>query len=237
MVSMPFHQIMRSTCPVFAILIYRIRYKRTYSTKTYLSLIPIVLGVGLATYGDYYFTRIGFILTLLGVILAAVKACANPPVHIAITDKLQTVVSNRIMTGPLALSPLEILFRMSPLAFLEAFLYSYLSGELSAFTASLKTQELTPTITLPLPTLNLALALAGNGLLAFVLNISSFSTNKNAGALTMTVCGNVKQSLTVLLGILIFGVRVSGLNGLGMLITLAGAGWYSVVELSSRSKM
>ena len=141
------------------------------------------------------------------------------------------------MTGPLALSPLEILFRMSPLAFLQAFLYSYLSGELSAFTASLKTQELTPTIILPLPTLNLALALAGNGLLAFVLNISSFSTNKNAGALTMTVCGNVKQSLTVLLGILIFGVRVSGLNGLGMLITLAGAGWYSVVELSSRSKM
>lgn len=74
---MPFHQIMRSTCPVFAILIYRIRYKRTYSTKTYLSLIPIVLGVGLATYGDYYFTRIGFILTLLGVVLAAVKVRAN----------------------------------------------------------------------------------------------------------------------------------------------------------------
>jgi hypothetical protein len=26
------------------------------------------------------------------------------------------------------------------------------------------------------------------------------------------------------------------LNGFGMLITLAGAGWYSVVELSNRSK-
>jgi hypothetical protein len=237
MVSMPFHQIMRSTCPVFAILIYRIRYKRTYSTKTYLSLIPIVLGVGLATYGDYYFTRIGFLLTLLGVILAAVKVCANPPpFKTIVTDKLQTVVSNRIMTGPLALSPLEILFRMSPLAFIQAFLYSYLSGELSAFIASLKTQELTTSIILPLPSRNLALALAGNGVLAFVLNISSFSTNKNAGALTITVCGNVKQSLTVLLGILIFGVKVSALNGFGMLITLAGAGWYSVVELSNRSK-
>ncbi len=73
LVSIPFHQIMRSTCPVFAVLIYRLRYKRSYATKTYLSLVPVVFGVGLATYGDYYFTRIGFILTLLGVILAAVK--------------------------------------------------------------------------------------------------------------------------------------------------------------------
>lgn len=73
MVSMPFHQIMRSTTPIFTLLIYRFRFGRSYSTKVYLSLIPIVLGVGLATYGDYYFSTIGFVLTLLGVILAAVK--------------------------------------------------------------------------------------------------------------------------------------------------------------------
>ena len=73
MVSIPFHQIMRSTCPVFAVLIYRFRYKRTYSSETYMSLIPVVLGVGLATYGDYYFTTVGFMLTLLGVILAVIK--------------------------------------------------------------------------------------------------------------------------------------------------------------------
>ena len=72
-VSIPFHQIMRSTCPVFAVLIYRVRYHRAYSTNTYLSLIPVVAGVGLATYGDYYFTLAGFSLTLLGVVLAAVK--------------------------------------------------------------------------------------------------------------------------------------------------------------------
>ena len=73
MVSIPFHQIMRSTCPVFAVIIYRLRYKRIYANETYLSLIPVVLGVGLATYGDYYFTTAGFVLTLLGVILAVIK--------------------------------------------------------------------------------------------------------------------------------------------------------------------
>ncbi|KAE8448455.1 hypothetical protein EG329_009520 [Mollisiaceae sp. DMI_Dod_QoI] len=234
MVSMPFHQIMRSTTPIFTILIYRIRFNRAYSTKVYLSLIPIVLGVGLATYGDYYFTTIGFVLTLLGVMLAAVK----------------TVVTNRIMTGPLALSPLEILFRMSPLAFIQALTYSYLSGELSSFSecltataislppipSSLATTISASTSHLPLPTWNLMLALLGNGLLAFILNISSFSTNKNTGALTMTVCGNVKQCLTILLGIMVFGVKVSLLNGVGMGVTLAGAAWYSFVELRGRGK-
>ncbi|KAF4631336.1 hypothetical protein G7Y89_g6793 [Cudoniella acicularis] len=196
---------MRSTTPIFTILIYRIRFNRSYSTKVYISLIPIVLGVGLATYGDYYFTVIGFILTLLGVVLAAVK----------------TVVTNRIMTGPLALSPLEILFRMSPLAFIQALTYSHLTGELSSFcdclTSSFFRESLIITTSstavlsiiphLPLPSYQLTLALLGNGLLAFVLNISSFATNKNAGALTITVCGNVKQCLTILLGIVIFGVK------------------------------
>jgi len=140
------------------------------------------------------------------------------------------------MTGPLALSPLEILFRMSPLAFVQALLYSHLTGEPSAFNISLTSRSLPTSITLPLPSWTLTLALAGNGILAFVLNVSSFSANKNTGALTMTVCGNVKQCLTVLLGIVIFGVRVSLLNGVGMLVTLGGAAWYSVVELSSRSE-
>jgi Triose-phosphate Transporter family len=77
MVSIPFHQIMRSTCPVFAVLIYRFRYNRTYSGNTYLSLVPVVIGVALATYGDYYFTSAGFCLTLLGVVLAAVKVSTS----------------------------------------------------------------------------------------------------------------------------------------------------------------
>jgi 1,4-dihydroxy-2-naphthoate octaprenyltransferase len=54
-------------------MICRFRYNRAYPIDTYLSLIPIILGVALATYGDYYFTPTGFFLTLLGVILAAIK--------------------------------------------------------------------------------------------------------------------------------------------------------------------
>lgn len=147
------------------------------------------------------------------------------------------------MTGPLALSPLETLYRMSPLAFLQALLYSAITGEISSFKQHLTIPlvDIIPLRALEylpiyLPAHSLAFALLGNGLIAFLLNISSFSTNKTTSALTMTVCGNVKQCLTIVLGIVIFGVQVGVWNGLGMLITLAGAAWYSVIELGTRRK-
>ncbi|CAK7233172.1 hypothetical protein SCUCBS95973_008504 [Sporothrix curviconia] len=223
MVSVPFHQIMRSTTPVITVAAYRLLFGRTYSTETYLSLIPIVVGVGMVTYGDYYFTLAGFVLTLLGVVLAVAK----------------TIATNRIMTGSLKLSPMETLMRMSPLAFVQALFISWVTGELSgaagtaAATATAVAARdaagagLSPT--------GMLLALVGNGVLAFALNVSSFTANKAAGALTMTVCGNVKQCLTVLLGIVFFNVTIGPFNGLGMVVSLAGAAWYSMVELRSKS--
>jgi len=209
MVSVPFHQIMRSTSPIFTVLIYRLRYSQTYSARTYISLVPITLGVGLATYGDYCFTITGFNLTLLGVVLSSIK----------------TIVSNQLMTGSLALPALEILLRMSPLAAIQSLAYATGTGEASAFLVWVADGHLMPTY---------GLALASNGVLAFLLNVSSFHTNKIAGALTMTVCANLKQCFTVFLGIILFDVHVGVLNGVGMMITLAGAGMYSKVELDSR---
>ncbi|KAG9654027.1 TPT-domain-containing protein, partial [Aureobasidium melanogenum] len=207
MVSVPFHQIARSTCPVATILIYRWFYGRSYAKATYLALIPIVLGVGLSTYGDYYFSLMGASLTFLGVFLAAIK----------------TVATNRLLTGSLKLPALELLLRMSPLAAVQSLVYAYCTGEVANFGKFASEGGLTSSV---------ILALLGNGILAFMLNVTSFQTNKLAGALTLSVCGNLKQCLTILLGIVLFNVRVGPENGAGMLVTLLGAAWYSKVELS-----
>ncbi|KIH87776.1 hypothetical protein SPBR_05099 [Sporothrix brasiliensis 5110] len=234
MVSVPFHQIMRSTTPVITVAAYRVFFGRAYSTETYLSLVPIVLGVGMTTYGEYYFTLAGFLLTLLGVVLAVAK----------------TIATNRIMTGSLKLSPMETLLRLSPLAFFQALLIAWASGELSgamAGAAGAAAAASSPAGSAAVAArvvaravgdspASMALALLGNGVLAFALNVSSFTANKAAGALTMTVCGNVKQCLTVLLGIVFFNVTIGLTNGMGMLVSLAGAAWYSFVELQSKTK-
>ena len=129
------------------------------------------------------------------------------------------------MTGSLALPPLEFVMRMSPLAALQAFACAAATGEIGGF-RDLIDISLPPAIA----------SLTGNGFLAFLLNVSSFQTNKLAGALTMTVCGNLKQCLTVLIGIFLFNVTVDLLNGAGMAVTMIGAGIYSKAELDNKRK-
>lgn len=170
-----------------------------------------MVGVGLACYGDIYFTPLGFLLTLLGAFLAALK----------------TVVTNRIQTSGLKLSPLELLYRMSPLALAQTLLYAYFTGELSrletfAAAGNLGRREVA--------------VLLVNGAIAFGLNVVSFAANRKTGALTMTVAGNVKQILTIVLSVVFWGLKVTRLNMAGIAVTLAGGAWYAVVELDVKKK-
>lgn len=79
LVSLAFFQIIRTTVPLFTVAIYRLYYARSYSTATYLSLIPIVAGAGLTTMGEYHYSTTGLLVTCLGVALAALKVCLRSP--------------------------------------------------------------------------------------------------------------------------------------------------------------
>jgi len=149
--------------PVFTIAISIVFLSKRYSFMTYLSLLPLLLGVYMATVGDYSYTPIGFFLTVLGTVLAATK----------------TVVTNRIQIGRLQLHPLDLLLRMSPLAFVQTVIFSWMKGELDEVVSFCKTEM----------SLKLVLALLVNGIIAFFLNYVSFTANKKTSALTMTVAG------------------------------------------------
>ncbi|KAH9904397.1 triose-phosphate transporter family-domain-containing protein [Xylariomycetidae sp. FL2044] len=218
-VSVPFHQVVRATTPLFTTLLFRGLYGRTFSRATCLSLVPVVLGVSLATHGELSWTDVGFVLTLLGVLLAALK----------------TIMTNRFMTGTLALSFWEVLLWMSPLAFIQSILYALVTGELSEFAAFVR-GELPSSAGAAMSLWQFIPIVAGNGALAFALNVSSFSTNRVVGALTMTVCANVKQCLTIILGGLLFETQLSALNIWGVVVTLAGGAVYSYVELDTKRR-
>lgn len=51
---------------------------------TYISLIPIVVGAGMCTAGDYHYTLPGLILTIGGVVLAALKVRPFPETPLSI---------------------------------------------------------------------------------------------------------------------------------------------------------
>ena len=41
---------------------------------------------------------------------------------------------------------------------------------------------------------------------------------------------NVKQVLSIILAVVIFNLSISGMNALGILLTLVGGAWYATVE-------
>ena len=210
MVNLPFHQVVRATTPAFTVGIYHLAFSFTYNNATFLSLIPVIVGVILTTYGDYSWTKPGLLLTWFGAFLAALK----------------TVITNRMQTSGLHLSALELLYRMSPLAFLQSMVLSlYYQNEL---------EGLLPLLVDAPTTFKMLMLFTVNGALAFALNYTSFIANRKAGALTMTVAANVKQILTVLLAITFWGLQVGYLNVAGIIMTLAGGIWYSMVEIRGR---
>ena len=123
---------------------------------------------------------------------------------------------------------------MSPLAAGQSLIFAVFAGELPTFSQTMSERSHNASF-FPV-VLTIALIL-GNGLLAFVLNVASFQTNKMAGALTVTVAGNLKQACTLALGIIVFGdFSINVLNGLGISLVLVGCAFFSKAELDSKVK-
>ncbi|KAI1300997.1 UAA transporter [Mortierella claussenii] len=210
-VSVAFHQVVRAMTPVFTIAISVAFLSKRYSSMTYLSLLPLLLGVYMATVGDYSYTAMGFFLTVLGTVLAATK----------------TVVTNRIQVGRLQLHPLDLLLRMSPLAFVQTVIFSWMKGELDMVVNFCQSDRMS---------YKLVMALLVNGVIAFFLNYVSFTANKKTSALTMTVAANVKQVLSIVVAVTVFNTTIGFLNGLGIIMTLIGGACYSYVDLKEKSQ-
>ncbi|KAL8753112.1 MAG: hypothetical protein Q9199_005283 [Rusavskia elegans] len=206
MVTVPFHQTVRALTPVFTVAIYRGVFHGIYGTDTYISLVPVIMGVMLASYGDLNATVLGFVMTMLGTILAAVK----------------TVTTNRLQTAGLRLGALELLYRMSPIACIQSLAVAYICGEFDGFDVSAFDGRS-------------FLILLVNGVIAFGLNVASFEANKRSGALTMTIAANIKQVLTVVLSVALWHIPVGAMNACGIALTVLGGAWYGRVEVVGKT--
>jgi len=83
---------------------------------------------------------------------------------------------------------------------------------------------------------NVGRLLIVNGMLAFAQNISSFHTNMVAGAVTLTICANVKHLMTILLAVATFHTELGLINGVGISIALGGSAWYSGIKLIEKQQ-
>ncbi|KAJ3335915.1 UAA transporter [Gonapodya sp. JEL0774] len=176
------------------------------SRQRFIAITPTLIGVALATYGDYYATAWGLFLTLLGVVLSAFKG----------------VATNQVLVGPLKLHPLDLLLKMSPLSFMQCAFCAVMAGEYQEYKAEFNWTRFAIVV------------MVGNSAVAFAMNYVSFTANKLTSAVTMGVAANVKQALSIVLSVWLFNLAVNGTNIIGILITLAGGAWYTQVEYTER---
>ncbi len=151
-------------------------------------LCKIVTDSKCRTYGDYYFTPLGFLLTLFGTFLAALKTIYTNILQSSPSVSDQPTAPSSFFTQlfiptRLNLHPLDLLTRMSPLAFVQCVLYAYYSGEFAHMRTAVAHSGAT------LSGWWYLLLLVGNGCIAFGLNVVSFTANGKVGALNMTVAG------------------------------------------------
>lgn len=245
LVSVPFHQIIRSTCPLFTLVLSFWLLSKRPQAASILALVPVVAGAALSCLGEMSFTSTGFLLTVLGTLLAAVKTVTTnllqggrakgasvtangpEPEQAGNTTRLQ----RKIKQNAFRFTALQLLEVMSPLACVQCLLVSYMTGEL---------QQAIHRLVRPAGGLNtpvqwsLLFLLAGNGFIAFLLNVVSFNTNRVAGPLTMTVVGNFKQVVTILLAVQLYHLHVALINAVGIFVALAGTAWYGALEIRAK---
>ena len=235
--SLSVHQLLRAISPAITALLLRVFCQKQYTWSSYASLILVVFGVALATTTPSQSTHMsstpgnvsGILLTLLGALLASCKPIA--------AAALQKCKSPQGEGGKgLNLSAMQLLHYISPLALLQSILYAWVAGELSHLASSppFASHLETRTGENEKSTLNASFAIfiMLNGLVALGLNIASFEANRRVGALGITIAGNVKQVLVLVLDVVVNG---KGDNWtwrmwIGVLGTVVGSCWFVVEE-------
>ncbi|MBN3287287.1 S35E3 protein, partial [Polyodon spathula] len=195
------------TTPVI-IVIQTVYYKKTFSSKIKLTLIPITLGVLLNSYYDVKFNFLGILFATLGVFVTALyQVWVGAKQHELQVNSMQLLYYQAPMSSAILLTCVP---------FFEPF-----TGEGGVFGPW------------SAPALGMVLL---SGLIAFLVNLSIYWIIGNTSPVTYNMFGHFKFCITLLGGYALFQDQLTLNQGIGILCTLAGILSYTHFKLSEREE-
>ncbi|XVF68911.1 hypothetical protein PTKIN_Ptkin11bG0039200 [Pterospermum kingtungense] len=200
-----FNQAVGATTPFFtAVFAYLMTTKRE-GWVTYVTLIPVVTGVIIASGGEPLFHLFGFIM------------CAGATAARALKSVLQGIL---LSSEGEKLNSMNLLMYMAPVAVIFLLPAAFFMEEgVVGITIALARDDWT-----------FILYLTFNSALAYFVNLTNFLVTKHTSPLTLQVLGNAKGAVAVVISILIFRNPVSVTGMLGYSLTVVGVILYNEVK-------
>ncbi|CAM8885414.1 unnamed protein product [Rhodiola kirilowii] len=205
-----FNQAIGATTPFFtAIFAFVITCKRE-SAEVYLALLPVVLGIVLASNSEPLFHLFGFLVCVGSTAGRALKSVVQGILLTSESEKLHSM---------------NLLLYMAPMAALILLPVTlYVEGNVAAVTVEKARSNWF-----------IVFLLIGNATVAYLVNLTNFLVTKHTSALTLQVLGNAKAAVAAIVSILIFRNPVTVMGMTGFFITVMGVVIYS--EAKRRSKV
>ncbi|CAI9774004.1 unnamed protein product [Fraxinus pennsylvanica] len=204
-----FNQAIGATTPFFtAVFAYLMTLKRE-AWLTYVTLIPVVTGVVIASGGEPSFHLFGFIVCVAATAARALKSVLQGILLSSEGEKLNS------MNLLLYMAPIAVVLLLPATLFMEENVVGI-------------------TLALARDDINIVWLLLFNSALAYFVNLTNFLVTKHTSALTLQVLGNAKGAVAVVISILIFRNPVSVTGMLGYSLTVIGVILYSEAKKRSR---
>ncbi|KAL8686908.1 MAG: hypothetical protein Q9218_006774 [Villophora microphyllina] len=209
--------------PLFTVLAYRFVFNIHYATATYLSLIPLTLGVVLACSVEFSGNIFGILCAFGGAIIFVTqnifsKKLFNEAARVEAEGPLPTALMQKHQHQKL--DKLNLLCYCSGLAFL-------LTCPIWLWTEGLPILS-SPILLTPFPeepahaTTNLPLEFFFNGIFHFGQNILAFVLLSMVSPVTYSVASLIKRVFVIVVSIVWFGSETTRVQGLGIALTFLG---------------
>jgi solute carrier family 35 protein E1 len=216
--AISFTHILKATEPVWSALILAVGFKEFLPLPVYLSLVPIIGGVGLASMKELSFSWLGFTAGTISAVTSATKA----------------ILSKKVLDGkPMGenLTPANMFAVLTILGFLFILPASLLiegPAKVSvAYTAALAAGY---------TKVQLLRLLSISGFLYYIYNEVAFLALSEVAPVTHAVTNTVKRVVIILASVLVFRNPVSQLGAVGSGIAIFGAMAYSVAKSKCKPK-
>ncbi|KAG6382664.1 hypothetical protein SASPL_157626 [Salvia splendens] len=185
-----FNQAIGATTPFFtAVFAYLMTLKRE-AWLTYVTLIPVVTGVVIASGGEPSFHLFGFLMCIGATAARALKSVVQGILLSSEGEKLNS------MNLLLYMAPIAVVLLLPATLFMEE--------NVVGITLALAREDV-----------KIIWLLLFNSALAYFVNLTNFLVTKHTSALTLQVLGNAKGAVAVVVSILIFKnpVSITGMLG------------------------